>query len=68
MVRSPAAVRRILDFKERTGLNLTECAERIKMSDRTLRRIRKTFEIERTMLGPIADRLGISIEELIGEP
>jgi hypothetical protein len=66
-VYSPAAVRRINAFIDKSGFSLTEFANLVNTTDRTMRKIRRTAKIKRTQLDDIARVLGISRAELINE-
>ncbi len=64
-VHSPVAVRRIEAFMDAKGLSQTEFARRANTTERTIRKIRKTAIISRSMLAAIAEAMGISKEKLL---
>jgi DNA-binding Xre family transcriptional regulator len=66
-VHSQVAVERIEVFMAKKGLSQTEFATRAKTTDKTVRKIRKTADIKRSMLDDIAKALGITREELLKE-
>jgi hypothetical protein len=64
-VHSPAAARKIDAFLAATGLDQTEFAIQANTTDKTIRKIRRTARIKRSMLNDIAKALGITREELL---
>ncbi len=66
-VHSLVAVQRIEEFMALKGLSQTEFAIHAKTTDKTIRKIRNTANIKRSMLDDIAKELGITREELLKE-
>ncbi|MGI9074286.1 MAG: helix-turn-helix domain-containing protein [Bryobacteraceae bacterium] len=64
-VCSPLAVTRIESHLTSTGMSLTDFANSVGTSDRTLRRFRQTRKIRRDIFVQIAKRLGTTPEELL---
>lgn len=64
-VHSPVAVERIEAFIDAKGLRQTEFASRANTTEKTIRKIRKTAKITRSMLDVIAKVPGITREELL---
>jgi DNA-binding Xre family transcriptional regulator len=64
-VHSPVAVERIEAFMAKKGFSQTEFASRANTTEKTIRKIRKTAKITRSMLDVIAKVPGITREELL---